>query len=153
MQTNAIRKILRNYLSCIKKLEKLEIVRTNNITSELGEYFACKKLKLTRAKKGNKGFDAIDKKGKKYEIKTRKTNQKDDVKQTFPIYNLKFNYFDYLLLVNLDYYFELERIIIIPTKVIKKFVKKKQNKSRFGISNELLKERGVKDIHIGGWTF
>ena len=145
MQKNQIYQVLKKYLSCWKKLKKAGIIRSNNLTADIGEYFVCEKLKLKQVKQGNMGFDAKNKYGKKYEIKTRKASTKNAENLVFPIYNESPYLFDYLVLANLDYYFRIERLIIIPKRLIRKYKKK----YRIYISNKLIEERGVKVKYYG----
>jgi hypothetical protein len=54
-------------------LREKGIIRSRRIVGDLGEYYACQYLNLTLSEnKNEKGVDAIDKNGVKYEIKTRR---------------------------------------------------------------------------------
>ena len=111
----------------------------------MGEYFACKKLKLKRLAIGNTGYDAQDEKGAKYEIKTRKARSADWVIDIFPLHNDEPYQFDYLVLVNLDYHFWLERIVVIPRKLVKKY----RRNFKIYFSEKLSTERGVITYYYG----
>ena len=147
MNQKEIHKILRKYLRCWARLKKAGVIRSNNMTADLGEHYACAKLKLKQVEPLNRGYDAI-KKRKKYEVKTRKAPKKNALPSTYMIANKKIRFFDYLVLVNLDYYYRLERIITIPKHIAKKYIR--NNRIRYGI--ELSKEKGVKEKTYGeGW--
>ena len=145
MNQDQLRRILKRYFSCWEELKKARIIRTNNLTADMGEYFACKKLKLKRAAIGNTGYDARDEKGSKYEVKTRKTRSADWVIDIFPLYNDEPYQFDYLVLVNLDYHYWLERIVVIPLRLVKKY----RRNSKIYFSEKLSDERGVIIYYYG----
>jgi hypothetical protein len=85
------------------------------ITSEVGEYKASKLLKLERAKGNiNKGFDAVDRNGKKVQIKSRiwhKTQERTGVFNNFA--------FDYALLVLMSEDYNVVEIHQAPCRSIK----------------------------------
>ena len=55
----------------LKSLKEKKIIRTKNLVGDLGEYYCKEYFGLTLEENAvNKGFDAIDKEGKKVEIKT-----------------------------------------------------------------------------------
>ena len=76
------------------------------ITGEVGEYKASRLLKLKRAPGNiNKGFDAIDPKGKKVQIKTRIYLRNSERTSAFTNFG-----FDYALLVLLSDKYEITEI-------------------------------------------
>jgi len=69
MAEDKIRELLLQYSNIVTELRTLGITRYGRVFSDYGEYVVCKKLGLKRADSSvNKGFDAVDKKGLKYEI-------------------------------------------------------------------------------------
>jgi hypothetical protein len=76
------------------------------ITGEVGEYKASRLLNLKRAPGNiNKGFDAIDPKGKKVQIKTRIFSRNSERTSAFTNFG-----FDYALLVLLSDKYEITEI-------------------------------------------
>jgi hypothetical protein len=76
------------------------------ITGEVGEYKASRLLKLKRVPGNiNKGFDAIDPKGKRVEIKTRIFSRNSERTSAFTNFG-----FDYAILVLLSYKYEITEI-------------------------------------------
>lgn len=76
------------------------------ITGEVGEYKASRLLNLERAGGNiNKGFDAIDPKGKKVQIKTRIYSRSSERTSAFTNFG-----FDYALLVLLSDKYEMTEI-------------------------------------------
>lgn len=69
--------IINLYSETIKELKKREVIRTKNVTGELGEYLAIKYYNdtpglpnLEPAPIGTKVIDAISREGKRYSIKS-----------------------------------------------------------------------------------
>jgi len=108
------------YSGILIQLKKRNIIKTNNLIGELGEYIAishyCKTTTLPNLQKapvGTKNIDAISRKGERYSIKstTRKT--------TGVFYDLnppnsnekEIQKFEYVLIVKLDENFKLKNII------------------------------------------
>ena len=76
------------------------------ITGEVGEYKVSQLLKLKRVPGNiNKGFDAIDPKGKKVQIKTRICSRNQERTSAFTNFN-----FDYAILVLLSDKYEITEI-------------------------------------------
>ncbi|MBA7690434.1 hypothetical protein ES703_98960 [subsurface metagenome] len=92
------------------------------ITSEVGEYKAAKLLKLKRAP-GNiqRGFDAIDEKGRRVQIKSRVSHRSQERTGLFNNFD-----FDYALLVLMSEDYEVTEIYKAQCKRIKEQI---QNQS------------------------
>jgi hypothetical protein len=76
--------------------------RRLGVTPELAELYACQKLGLTRMPPENRGFDAIDQEGKRYQIKGRAPDRGDTVNPQGRVGRFVNFDFDYALLVTLD---------------------------------------------------
>lgn len=76
--------------------------RRLGVTPELAELYACQKLGLTRMPPENRGFDAIDQGGKRYQIKGRAPDRGDTVNPQGRVGRFVNFDFDYALLVILD---------------------------------------------------
>jgi hypothetical protein len=86
------------------------------ITGEVGEYKASQLLKLKRVPGNiNKGFDAIDSKGKKVQIKTRIFSRNNERTSAFTNFG-----FDYAILVLLSDKYEIIEIHKAHCKYIQK---------------------------------
>ena len=127
-------------------LKKLKIIRTNNITGELGEHYAAKLLNLTRTdNKNNEGFDAVDNKGKKYEIKTRLSPNENTYRTLFGGFSNSDRFpFDFFICVNLNTYFEPISIIKFPYELV---MKNLDSRKRFILKKELMKSKGVEILY------
>lgn len=91
-------------LLAIRYRERFE--KNLGITSEIGEYKASRLLNLTRADGNiNKGFDAVDKAGKKVQIKSRIFIRKQERTGQFSNFD-----FDYAVLVLMSSEYEVLEI-------------------------------------------
>ncbi|MFC1919870.1 DUF6998 domain-containing protein [Chloroflexota bacterium] len=107
------------------------------ITSEVGEYKACKLLKLDRAKGNiNEGFDAEDTQGKRVQIKSRICLRGSERTGIFSSFN-----FDYALLVLLDSSYEVFEIYKADRKTVEDEIKN-QSYKRNSISVSRFKKLG-----------
>lgn len=85
----------------LKSLKAKNVIRTKNLVGDLGEYYCKEKFGLKLEENAvNKGFDAIDKEGKKVEIKTRRTPER---KSKVIFRNFEF---DYCIYVELNEFYE-----------------------------------------------
>ena len=105
-------------------LKRLGIVRTTDLEGDIGSHYAKQKLKLKLASVNQKGYDAQDKYGKKYEIKTRRSPDSDTLRTQFSkVLNKNF---DFLITVNLDYDYSLLLMVKIPYNVAMDLAKRNQ---------------------------
>lgn len=120
-------------------LVSLKVIRTNKIVGDLGEYYASKRLNLELVdKKNNKGFDAKDNEGKKYEIKTRWSPNKYTYRTLFGSFSNSDRFpFDFLVCVNLNPYFEPISIIKFPYKLV---MNNLDSRNRFSLKKGQLKQ-------------
>ncbi|MHB8262040.1 MAG: DUF6998 domain-containing protein [Bacteroidia bacterium] len=121
--TRAILKKLNEAIEASISFERLT-GKQLNITSIVGEVFASKKLNLELVVNDiNPGFDAIDKDGKKVQIKTRRFHG-NNTAQTGNLLNKNFKVsFDYALLVLLDKEYKLISIYRIERKWVEEHFK------------------------------
>lgn len=109
------------YSECIKELKQREIIRTKNITGELGEYIAVefynknsKLPNLSFAPPSTENIDAISTKGNRYSIKTITNNGAIGVFYGLPPASsneISTKKFEYVIIVKLNDNFELENIL------------------------------------------
>ena len=99
MQNKEILRKLQEYNKILDELQAAGVLNSANLVSSYGEYVACKRLHLTRNSNSNqKGYDALDKKDKKYQIKARKDSRRSKG-MVFLIKREKIKDFNYLILV------------------------------------------------------
>jgi hypothetical protein len=114
--------LLCQYIDIIEELHRRGVVRTNNNpVSDYGEWLVWQKLNLTLATNSKKGYDAMDKNGIKYEIKSRKLTTKNGSRQLGVIRNLELHQFDFLIGLIFNNMFEMVEAYKIPHGIIKKY--------------------------------
>lgn len=89
------------------------------VTPELAEVYACQKLGLKRMPSGNQGFDAIDREGKRYQIKGRAPNRGDIVNPAGRVGRFVNFDFNYALLVMLGSDLRLREILRADAESLK----------------------------------
>lgn len=109
------------YSQSIKELKLREIIRTKNITGELGEYIALEYYNnnttlpnLQFAPPSTENIDAISRKGERYSIKTITNKGSTGVFYGLPpqgSIKIPTQKFEYAVIVKLTDDFELERIL------------------------------------------
>lgn len=114
-------KIVSIYSLAIKELKKRGIIRTKNITGELGEYIALEHYNsnstlpnLQFAPPSTENIDAISRKGERYSIKTITNKGSTGVFYGLPpqgSLEIPTQKFEYVIIVKLTDDFELEQIL------------------------------------------
>ena len=138
------------YAELIEELRQREVLQTsNNPVADYAEKVAVSVMKLRRSGKEERGYDARDTNGKRYQIKGRRITRHNNSRQLGVIRNLDEKLFDFLIAVIFNEKFQVQEIWKIPYK----FVKKKsnwsthQNGNIFHAKPEVLKYgEGVKRI-------
>ena len=138
MNDKEIKKLLNEYTHISEKLKKAGVIRTGKVVADYGEYVVSKKLGLKLAGSSvNKGYDAVDTKGKKYEVKTRKATAWN--KPTiFPVKQNQISTVDFLIYIEFDNKWDIKKLLKIPAK---KLVANKYN--RIVVSRDLVKKFGI----------
>ncbi|MDE8697727.1 hypothetical protein PZH42_27080, partial [Bacteroides cellulosilyticus] len=101
-QTAVRETLIKEFANCSDKLFTLGIIRTDSFTGEIGEFISSKYFKLSLAGKSTKAYAGVCPKGYKYQIKSKVISNN---KLTHHISNLKYQDFDYLLVVYFDIYY------------------------------------------------
>ena len=104
--------LLKLHTSVIDELKARKVVRTkNNPIGDYTEWVISHALRLELSSKSSKGYDGIDKKGIKYQIKGRQVTPENPSKQLGAIRNLKGKAFDYLIAVIFDKDFRISNAV------------------------------------------
>jgi hypothetical protein len=143
------RELLQKYDKIINELKEREIIRTgNNPISDYGEWLVSKKLKLSLLPNSKKGYDAVNNRKVKYQIKCRRPTEKNKSKQLSVIRNLKDKSFDLLIGIIFDNAYNVVEAYQIPHDVIKKHAtfSKHQNGHILHLKGKILEDKKVKDI-------
>lgn len=141
--------LLNIHSGLLDELKKRGIVRTrNNPVSGYSEWLVAKKLGLQLEDNSNAGYDAIDSKGLKYEIKGRRITPTNKSTQLSAIRNLKEKHFDYLIGVIFDKDYNILYAAQIPHKVVVEYSSYRvhTNSYVFHLRKSILADKRMKDI-------
>jgi hypothetical protein len=145
--------LIKKYSNIIKNLKERGIIRSNNVTGDLGENYAIEYYsntpnlpKLQATPPSTRNIDAISVNGERYSIKTITGNNK----VTGVFYGLSkpdskeidSKKFEFLLIVFLSSNYELERIVELTWEQFLKFKKwhSRMKAWNVGINKKLLNE-------------
>jgi hypothetical protein len=107
--------LLKSYAELMEELRDRGIIRSgNNPVADYAEKVAVERLRLKRVGKEEKGFDALDVQGYRYQIKGRRITKHNSSRQLSVIRNLGDRLFDYLVAVIFDESFKVKEIWEIP---------------------------------------
>ena len=140
------------YPKLLKELKRREIIRTNNLIGELGEFIAASEYKknsqlpqLQLNLKSTKNVDAISIKGERYAIKST-SGKGTGVFASLPNEDDGIVHFEYLILVIFNKDYTLKEIYELTWKDFLRFrkIKPPENKWNLPITNEM--KENVKQI-------
>lgn len=154
LNNKSVSELIAIYSSILKELKRREVIRTNNLVGDLGEYLAIEFYNnqsslpnLQAAPAGTKNIDAISREGKRYSIKSTTTsltgvvydlNEPDSTESE----NQKF---EFMIVVQFSKTFELLRIIELDWELFLKY--KRWHKTMRGwninITKDLLNQSNV----------
>ena len=111
---------IRRFGEIYNRIRGSNITRSRRIVGDIGEHFACQHLNLTLADNLNeKGVDAVDRLGVKYEIKTRRVYESARrTSRTRRLNGLVGKSAEYLAVVVLDWSFRCAGMWLLPMKNI-----------------------------------
>lgn len=141
--------LLQTHSAILDELKKRKVVRTrNNPVSGYSEWLVAKKLGLQLEGNSNAGYDAIDSKGLKYEIKGRRITPTNKSTQLSAIRNLEEKHFDYLIGVIFDKDYNILYAAQIPHKVVLEYSSYRvhTNSYVFHLRKSILADKRVKDM-------
>ncbi|NLI36933.1 MAG: hypothetical protein GX416_10535 [Bacteroidales bacterium] len=115
MDNFAFQHCLEEFADCSDKLFELKVIRADNFTGEIGEYIVSRYFNLELAQRSNEAYDAIDSNGYKYQIKSKIRSGNN---YNYHINGLKYDQFDFLVVVYFDEYYTPILILRIPAKEI-----------------------------------
>ena len=127
------------YPKILKELKNRNIIRTNNLVGDLGEFYCIKKYneinglpKLQDAPKSTKNIDAISVNGERYAIKST-SGTGTGVFASIPIDDDNKILFEYLVLVIFDKDYTLKEIFELDWEQFLKFRRMKPPENKWNI--------------------
>ena len=112
--------LLAAYSELMEELRQRNVTRTsNNPVADYAEKVAVERLHLRQVGKEQKGFDAVDAQGYRYQIKARRITKHNASRQLSVIRNLSERPFDYLIAVIFNESFKVKEIWEIPYEFVR----------------------------------
>lgn len=118
----------------------------NNPTGDLGEWLFCNAFGWQQAANSEKGYDAVDGAGTRYQIKARRLHQATTSRQLSAIRSL--DGFDVLAAVLFDANYRVFRAALVPVEVVRlnsRFYAH-TNSLRFMMQDRIWDQSGVLDV-------
>lgn len=107
------------HAAIIDELKTRNVVRTkNNPVGDYTEWLVSKALKLNLANNSAAGYDGVDEKGIKYQIKGRRITPENKSRQLSAIRKLKEKDFDYLIGVIFDKDYSVIDAVVVPHEAV-----------------------------------
>ncbi|ARS67269.1 hypothetical protein I7G86_19460 [Sinorhizobium meliloti] len=111
--------LLKLHAAIMEELRNKNVLRSaNNPTGDLAEYLFCAAFGWQQAANSEKGFDATDANGIRYQIKGRRIHRRNKSRQLSAIRDLEG--FDVLAVVLFDDDYNIIRAALIPAAAVRK---------------------------------
>lgn len=141
--------LLQLYCQVIQELNRRSICRsTNNPVADVAELLAVQSLGLSRAPKSTKGYNATDRDGHRYEIKSRRITSHNPSRMLSAIRDCKARHFDYLVGILFREDFSVYKACVVPFEIVLQESKYREhtNAHILELKDEIWSARGVLDI-------
>lgn len=125
------KEIIEQYVELLSELQRRNLLRSNNLVSDYGELVVSKALDLKLVRLSTKGYDAIDKNGRRYQIKSRREGSLKKSRQLGVLRNLDENVFDYLVAIIFDKDFSVKEIWKMPRTTALKYARFSNHQNGF----------------------
>ena len=139
--------LIQTHGAVIDELLRRGVVETrNNPIGNYTEWLVCRRLGLTKAAKNEKGFDATDADGVRYQIKGRR-DEATSV-QFSAIRNLDRQDFDMVVAVAFNGDYSVRLAVVIPHDIVPEFARYQQhtNAHNLVLTDSVLHHDGIVDI-------
>jgi hypothetical protein len=114
------RELLSLFGRILEELKRRGAVRSvNNPVADYAEAVAARCLSLTLKPNANKGCDAVDTAGQRYEIKSRRITRDKKSARSGVMRQLDEGHFDFLVGILFDKEFRVDRACLIPHSVVR----------------------------------
>jgi len=144
-----VAQILGLYAAVLEELCQREVLRSaNNPAADYAAHLVCHAPSLRPAQEPTKGYDATDRKRKRYEIKDRRSTTRSRPTRFSAVRKLPDNHFDYLAAVLFAEDFHIQRAVVLPriAVVSKAFFQKHVNGWILPLNDKLWQTEGARDI-------
>ncbi|MDE2801380.1 MAG: hypothetical protein OXK21_00675 [Chloroflexota bacterium] len=139
--------LLQTHSAVITELNRRGVVKTkNNPIGDYTEWMVCNRLRLQRQGNSRAAFDAIDRQGVRYQIKSRCSEA--STVQFSPIRNLEQHGFDFVIAVVFNEDYSVRFAVMIPHDVVPSLARYQAhiNGHNLILTSNAVALEGVKDI-------
>jgi hypothetical protein len=137
------------YADIMSELRRRDIVHSsNNPVANYAEKLAAKGLSLDVMPESTKGYDAIDREGRRYEIKGRRPTAENHSRQLSMLRELDKKHFGFLVGILFHENFTVFKACVIPHEVVLQRAKYSQHPNAwiFHLKDEIWQIAGVRDV-------
>ena len=139
--------LLALHAGILEELRRRGVARSaNNPTGSLAEFLFCRAFCWKQAPNSEKGFDATDAEGTRYQIKGRRLHRLNRSRQLSAIRNVEG--FEVLAAVLFDEQYRVSRAALIPREVVRercRFVRH-TNSHKFMLTDDVWLDTRVRDV-------
>lgn len=119
METCSVLDLLKMHSAVLDELKRRQIVRTgNNPTGDYTEWLVAQRLGLVLNGNSEKGYDATDTVGMRYQIKGRRLSSDTAPSQLSTIRDLEHNEFDFLIAVIFRSDWQIKCAVKVPHQTV-----------------------------------
>ena len=133
----------------LDELRRRDILRSSNSPiSDFAELLVCRALKLEREPPSTKGFDAKDRRGRRYEIKGRRLTPWNNSRQLSAIRDIEGEHFQFLAVVLFENDFSICRACVVPATLVTTSARYRKNVNAWILhaNDKLFQHTDVRDI-------
>jgi hypothetical protein len=119
----------------------------NNPCADYAENLVAKKLGLSLARNSTAGFDAIDRRGRRFEIKARRQTSRSKPTMLSAIRGLQKRHFDFLIAVIFDEDYSVHRAVQLPYETVRRLARFRQHvNGSILLIRDLWSAKGARDL-------
>ncbi|MFT6658892.1 hypothetical protein [Maritalea sp.] len=147
LTSNTLNELLELHVEVNEELRRRKVVRSaNNPTGDLTEYLFCSAFGWEQAHNSEKGFDATDNDGVRYQIKGRRVHRRNKSRQLSSIRD--FSGFDFLAAALFDDLYRIRKAVILPANAVidRSVYVKHTNSYKFMLRDEIWDIPGAMDV-------
>ena len=148
-QKKPIRRLFEDFAAIMVELRQRGVVRsTNSPVADYAEFLVCEALSLKREPASTKGYDAKDRRGRRYEIKGRRPTLENRSRQLSAIRDLDGAHFDFLAIVLFAPDFSVTHAFVVSAQHVKDTARYRQHVNAWILHarDSLFSQSGVRDI-------
>lgn len=141
--------LFKYFADILDELKQRNVVRTrNNPVADYAEWLVAQSFYLSLERNSRAGYDAINNRGERFQIKSRRLDPTNKSRQLSVIRNLRNNEFDYLIGVLFEKNFTIKEAYKIPHEIIEEHTRfsKHQNGHILNLKGKILEDPKVENI-------